>query len=339
MMTEKMISAVSVSYRDEGNILPLYERLTQTLRKISPDYEIIFVNDASPDRSEEILSDLAAKDRRVTVINHSRNFGAQSAFTSGMEQAVGHAVVIMDGDLQDPPELIEEFVKKWLEGYEVVYGIRRKREASLGRFHAFLYHFFYLIFRKIAFIPIPADTGEFSLMDRKVVDHINALPERSRLIRGLRSWVGFKQAGVSYARPERHWGRSTNSFFRNIRWAKQAIFSFSYVPLEYVSHLAGISTFISLAMMVVYLFLALFFPAPRGFLTLLVVILFLGSVQLLALSFIGEYLQRIFEEVKRRPKYIVKNILNDHKRIDAPATSTDEYTRQTPSARGGDLFR
>lgn len=313
MLTDKKISIVVACYKDEGNIRPLYERLVLVLNKISPNYEIIFVNDGSPDQSEQILTEIAENDKNTSVINHSRNFGAQNAFTSGMEQAIGDAVIIMDGDLQDPPELIEIFLKKWTEGYDVVYGMRRKREVSMGRFYPILYHFFYLIFRKLAYIQVAPDSGEFSLMDRKVIGHINALPERSRLIRGLRSWVGFKQTGIEYTRPERHWGKSTNSFLKNIKWAKQAIFSFSYAPLEYVSYLAALSTGISLMMVVIYLFLALFFPAPRGFLTLLMIILFLGSIQLLALSFIGEYLQRIFEEVKGRPKYIVKSILNNHR--------------------------
>jgi len=314
MLTNKKISAVVVCYRDEGNIREMYKRLSAALKEITSNYEIIYVNDSSPDNSGQILRELAAQDNCLTVINHSRNFGAQSAFTSGMIQALGDAVVIMDGDLQDPPELISEFVKKWLEGNEVVYGIRRKREASMGRINEFFYHLFYVMFNKLAYIRVPADAGEFSLMDRKVVDYINSLPERDRLLRGLRAWVGFTQTGVSYVRPERYWGKSTNSFFKNIKWAKKAIFSFSYKPLEYVSHLAMVVTFLAAVGIIVYIALAIFFPAPSGFLTLLVVILFLGAIQLLALSVIGEYLGRIFEEVKSRPRYIIKEIINDHRK-------------------------
>src|SRR3989344_1324498 len=172
MLTHKLISAVVVCYGDEGNIRALYDRLSKALSGITSHWEIIYVNDASPDNSEAILQELAAKDPHLTLINQSRNFGAQAAFTAGMIQALGDAVVLMDGDLQDPPELIEEFVKKWLEGYKVVYGIRRKREQSMGRFMQWLYHLFYVFFSKTAYISIPQDAGEFSLMDRVVVDQV-----------------------------------------------------------------------------------------------------------------------------------------------------------------------
>ena len=215
MLTEKILSVVVVCYRDAGSIRALYDRLTKALRAITPSYEIIYVNDASPDESESILRALAAEDSHFTVIQQARNFGAQAGFTAGMVQALGDAVVLMDGDLQDPPELIAEFVKKWQEGYEVIYGVRRKREKSMGRLNALLYHLFYVVLNSLSYVRIPLDAGEFSLMDRKVVDRVNALPERDRLIRGLRAWVGFRQTGVAFARPERFAGTSTNSFFRN----------------------------------------------------------------------------------------------------------------------------
>ena len=317
MLTKKKISVVPIAYRDEGNIEELYRRLTRVLKEITPNYEIIYVNDASPDRSEEILRRLAKKDKNLTVILHSRNFGAQSAFTTGMKQAVGDAVVIMDGDLQDPPELIKEFVKKWNEGYDVVYGSRRKREKSMGKLKEFLYHQFYVLFDKLSYFKAPLDAGDFSLMDRKVVDCINALPEKDRFIRGLRGWVGFKQIGVEYIRPERFSGVgvSTNSFIKGLKWARKAIFSFSYTPLEWVFNIALLSVFISLLAIVVYLVLYFFMPdAPRGFLTLLIAILFLGSIQLIVLSIISEYIRRIFEEVKSRPSAISREIINNHRR-------------------------
>src|SRR3989344_5739394 len=215
MLTKKFISVIPIAFGDEGNIEELYKRLTKVLKKITPRYEIIYVNDASPDNSEHILKKLAKKDKRLTVIVHSRNFGAQNAFSTGMKYARGDAVVIMDGDLQDPPELIEKFVKKWLEGYDVVYGSRKKREKSMGKYLEWAYHYFYVIFNKLSYISVPLDAGDFSLMDRKVINHINDLPEKDRFLRGLRAWVGFKQIGIDYIRPERFSGKSTHSFKRN----------------------------------------------------------------------------------------------------------------------------
>ncbi len=315
MLTDRKLSIVITCYRDEGNIEEMYRRLTMALQSVASNYEIIYVNDASPDNSLEILRKLAAADPKLTVINQARNFGAQAAFTAGMVQALGDAVVLMDGDLQDPPELIAEFVKKWQEGHDVVYGVRRNREKSMGKLNEWLYHRFYMLFRRLSYVRIPEDAGEFSLMDRKVVDHINALPERDRLLRGLRAWVGFTQTGVEYTRPERHWGKSTNSFWKNMRWAKKAIFSFSYEPLEWVSYLAVGVMCISLIGMIFYIIGFLVYPqVPRGLTTVFVLVLFLGSVQLLSLSIIAEYVGRIFEETKQRPRYITKEVINDHRK-------------------------
>lgn len=316
MLTRKKISIIAVCYKDEGNIRELYRRVTKEIKKITPNYEIIYVNDASPDKSQEILEKLALKDKRLTVILHSRNFGAQNAFTTGMKQAVGDVVVLMDGDLQDPPELIKDFVRKWLDGYDVVYGVRRKREESMGWLLEQMYHLFYVLFNKLSYIKVPTDVGDFSLMDRKVVEHINSLPEKDRFMRGLRAWVGFKQIGISYVRPERFSGSgvSTTSLFRGFWWARRAIFSFSYAPLEWVFYIAIFSVFISLLAAIFYVLTYFLQPgAPKGFLTILIAILFLGSVQLVVLSFISEYLRRIFEEVKSRPVSITQKIINDHR--------------------------
>lgn len=314
MITRKKISVVAIAYKDEGNIRELYRRTSDALKKITPNYEIIYVNDGSPDNSEQILRDLAAKDNRLTVMLHSRNFGAQNAFTTGMRQSTGDAVVIMDGDLQDPPELIEEFVKKWLDGFEVVYGVRRKREKSMGWWWETAYHWFYLLFNKLSYVKVPVDAGDFSLMDRRVVDYVNDLPEKDRFIRGLRAWVGFRQTGVSYIRPERYSGVSTNSFFRNLVWVRKAVFSFSYAPLEWVFNIAMLSVIVSLGAIIFYIGLYLLTPnTPKGFLTLLIAFLFIGSVQLVVLSIICEYIRRIFEEVKSRPVSISSEILNNHR--------------------------
>jgi len=317
MITRRKISVVPIAYKDEGNVAELYRRLSLSLKKITPHYEIIYVNDASPDKSQEILQKLAKKDKKLTVVLHSRNFGAQNAFTTGMKMATGDAVVIMDGDLQDPPELIEKFVEKWLKGNDVVYGSRRKREKSMGRFWEAIYHTFYVVFNKLSYVKVPLDAGDFSLMDRKVVDQINSLPEKDRFIRGLRAWVGFKQVAVPYTRPERFSGSgvSTNSFLKGLQWARRAIFSFSYAPLEWVFYVAFLSLIVSLLAAIFYLATYFFVPGvPRGFMTIIVAVLFLGSVQLIMLSIISEYIRRVFEEVKSRPVSIVQKVINPPKK-------------------------
>ena len=317
MLTNKKISVVVVCYFDEKAIRALYSRLTETLKKITPLYEIIYVNDASPDNSKAILQEIAAKDKNLTIINHSRNFGAQAGFTSGMIQATGDAVVLMDGDLQDPPELIAEFVKKWLDGNMVVYGVRKQREKSMGKIKEWLYHQFYVLFSYTSYIKIPQDAGDFSVMDRVVVDHINALPERDRFIRGLRAWVGYKSAGINYKRPERFDGRqsvSTKGLLSAFRWARKAIFSFSYKPLELVTYMAILTSAISLLGVLFYVITFFIKGAPAGFATLVVIVLFLSSVQLVAISVIGEYITKIFEEIKGRPRFIIRDVVNDHRK-------------------------
>jgi dolichol-phosphate mannosyltransferase len=272
------------------------------------------VNDNSPDNAEELLTELAARDSRVTVISHSRNFGSQMAFTSGMKQAKGDGVILMDGDLQDPPEVIPDLVGKWETGFEVVYGVRERRRESRPMEAA--RKLFYRIYRRMSYLDMPLDAGDFSIMSRCVVDSLLTLPERDRFLRGLRAWVGFRQAGVPYVRPERFSGESTNSLGDNIRWAKRGILSFSYRPLEMVSLLAFIVTVFAGMAMVAYVLAWFLIPnAPRGFMTLLVAVLFLGAVQLLSLGVIAEYLGKIFEEVKGRPQFIVKKLLNDHQAL------------------------
>lgn len=305
------LSAIIAVYKDAPAVPIMYERLVRVFEKIGVRYEIIFVNDASPDEARSVLAALAEKDPCVVVINHTRNFGSQNAFTSGMQIATGDAVVLLDGDLQDPPELIEAFYEKWREGYQVVYGERVSREASPAM--QFFYKAFYRVFQRLAYVPIPLDAGDFSLLDRRVVNALNALPENNRFLRGLRAWVGYKQTGVPYVRPERMFGRTTNSFFKNVAWAQKAIFSFSYMPLEIITWLALITVLLAVIGIVTQFVLRLLFPtiAPSGFTTLIILILFMGGIQLLCLSFIGSYLAHIYEEVKRRPPYLVESIWND----------------------------
>jgi polyisoprenyl-phosphate glycosyltransferase len=313
----RKLSAVIACYRDAPAVPIMYERLTAVFKKIGMDYEIIFVNDNSPDNADEVLAALAEKDRKVVVITHTRNFGSQNAFTSGMQLATGDAVVLLDGDLQDPPELIEKFHQKWCEGYEVVYGVRVKRQAPWMMQIA--YKAFYRIFHALSYVDVPPDAGDFSLIDRRVVDALNSLPENNRFLRGLRAWVGFKQAGVPYVRPERMFGRTTNSLLRNIGWAQKAIFSFSYVPLQLISWLALVVVGLSVIATVVQIVLRLLDPSlvASGLTTIITLIFFLGGVQLLCLAIIGSYLGHIYDEVKRRPAFIVKDVRNDPRLVNS----------------------
>jgi len=312
VITDKALSVVVACYRDAGNVQEMYRRLTEMLPEVTPDYEIIFVNDNSPDNAEEILRAIAAEDRRVTVISHSRNFGSQMAFTSGMRQSVGDAVILMDGDLQDPPETIPALMAEWIKGYDVVYGIRGRRRENAAMEAA--RKIFYRVYRRLSYIDVPVDAGDFAVMSRRVVDAMLLMPERDRFLRGLRSWVGFRQTGIPYERAARFAGESTNSLLENVRWAKRGIFSFSYRPLELISLMALMVT--ALAGLATLVYFALYFVipnAPRGYLTILLAVLLLGAVQLFSLSIIAEYLGRIFEEVKQRPPFIVKSVVNDHR--------------------------
>jgi len=307
----KKLSAVVASYRDAQAIPIMYKRLKDVFEKLNVTYEIIFVNDCSPDNTSEVLEKLATKDKQVVVISHTRNFGSQSAFTSGMRIATGDAVILLDGDLQDPPEIIEEFYAKWQEGFDVVYGIRVKREATW--FMQVAYKLFYRIFRTVSYVNIPSDAGDFSLLDRRVVETLNDLPENNRFIRGLRAWVGYRQTGVPYVRPERMFGHSTNSLIKYMGWARKAIFSFSYLPLDLIAWLAFFVVAISLIAIVTQIVIRLLYPdmTPSGLTTVIVLVLLIGGVQLLCLSIIGSYLAHIYDEVKRRPPYVVSDIQND----------------------------
>jgi glycosyltransferase involved in cell wall biosynthesis len=269
------------------------------------------------------LEGLAATNRKIRGITHSRNFGSQNAFTSGMKLATGDGCILLDGDLQDPPELIEEFHRKWLEGYDVIYGVRTRRE--MPRLLEFGYKGFYRLFQKMAYIRVPVDAGDFSLIDRKVVNVLNTLPERDRFVRGLRAWAGFRQTGVPYVRPERMFGRSTNNLLANVRWAKKGIFSFSYIPLELIAFgaliVSGLAVLAAFAQIVGRL---LHPEIPQGISTIIVISLFLGSINLLSLAFIAEYIAKIFEEVKQRPQFVVTKLLN----FDEPTAPLPQTTAE-----------
>jgi dolichol-phosphate mannosyltransferase len=306
-VTEPTVSAVITCYRDAPAIVPMYGRLCAVFASLGVSYEIIFVNDASPDDADTVLKELTARDEHVVAIEHSRNFGSQSAFLSGMEVATGDAVVLLDGDLQDPPELVSQFYAKWREGYDVVYGRRAKREGSL--LFALLTKAFYRVFRGVSEVPMPLDAGDFSLMDRKVVDQLLALPETDQFLRGLRAWVGFRQTGIDYVRPRRAFGSSTHGRLKNVWWARKAIFSFTFVPIELLGYLAGVLTLLSLAAGIYLLVDVARHPElPHGTAGIVVAVTFVGSLNLLAVATLGEYLIKIVEETKRRPKFIRKAI-------------------------------
>jgi polyisoprenyl-phosphate glycosyltransferase len=310
------ISTIVACYQDVEAIPVMYERLTQVFEELRLDYEIIFVNDASPDESEATILEITARDWRVTGISHSRNFGSQAAFRSGMELATKNAVVLMDGDLQDPPELIKKFVGRWKEGYQVVYGRRVAREGPW--YMQVAYKAFYRLFDRFSYITIPHDAGDFSLLDIRVVKHLLSFPERDMFLRGLRASVGFNQTGVDYNRPERMFGKSTNSLLRNFGWAKKGLFSFSYAPLNFLTLFSIVLLAITMVLVVYQVFSKLFFPdsAPKGITTLLLATLGFGSTIMLAISLLGEYIARIFEEVKQRPHFIRKSILREGEQRD-----------------------
>ncbi len=305
------VSAIIACYKDAQAIPIMHRRLTETFDRLNVDYEIIFVNDNSPDDSEEVIRAITARDRHVIGVSHSRNFGSQAAFRSGMEIATKNACVLLDGDLQDPPELIEPFVAQWRAGFDVVYGRRVKREAPWHM--ALAYKLFYRVFQYFSYVAIPRDAGDFSLMDRKVVRTLLTFPERDLFIRGLRAFVGFRQTGVDYVRPERMFGVTTNSLLKNVGWAKKGLLSFSNTPLNVLTAAGFLMFWVSVVMGLASVVSRLLFPdaAPRGFTSLVLVVIFFGSINILAVSLIGEYIAKIFEEVKRRPHFVRRAFVRD----------------------------
>jgi polyisoprenyl-phosphate glycosyltransferase len=307
----RSVAAVIACYKDAQAIPVMHKRLSETFRQLDVDYELIFVNDGSPDDSANVIREISEGDPHVIGITHSRNFGSQMAFRSGMELSTMDGVVLLDGDLQDPPELIPEFYSNWEQGYDVVYGRRVKREMPWHR--GLEYKLFYRLFARYSYVNIPLDAGDFSLIDRRVVRWLLNCPERDLFMRGLRAYVGFKQTGVDYVRPERMFGRSTNSFTKNIDWAKKAIFSFSNAPLTMLTNTGIISLAVSLLMAVVVFLLRVFVPhiAPQGITTVLLVMLIFGSVNLFAIGLVGEYVSKIMTEVKGRPRLIRASLIRN----------------------------
>jgi len=299
-------SIVVPIYNEEKNIDVLYQRLTKVLTAFKKEYELIFVNDGSFDQTLFKLINLYQKDSRVKIINFSRNFGHQMAVSAGLKYAQGEIVVVMDADLQDPPEVLPQFFKKIDEGYDVVYAIRKKRKESL--FMRLAYATYYRFLKAIAEIDIPLDSGDFCVMRRKVVKAINLLPERNRFVRGIRAWVGFKQIGLEYERDRRYAGKSKYTFKKIMKLAFDGIFSFSYVPFKFMFYLGFFSLFFSFlgALFVFYMkFFTSHYNRVPGFATTVTLLIFIGGLQLFSMGIMGEYIKRIYDEVKGRPSYII----------------------------------
>jgi dolichol-phosphate mannosyltransferase len=298
------ISVVIPLCNEQENLESLHARLTETLQAMELPYEIVFVNDGSQDATPWMLDRLFEDDPRVAVIHLSRNFGHQPAVSAGLERARGRAVIVMDGDLQDPPEVIPQLVGSWSEGNDVVYAVRTRRKENLVM--RFCYAAFYRLLRLVGDLEIPLDSGDFCLMDRRVIDALGRLPEQARFVRGLRSYVGFRQVGLEYERAARAAGRPKYRIGDLMRLSIDGLVSFSSHPLR----LAGYVGLATAGLAVVLLFWVLYdafvnHTAPRGWASLCVIVLFIGAMQMLFMGIIGEYIRLIFVETKRRPSYII----------------------------------
>ena len=311
----KKISLVIPMYYEEQVAEECYRRTRNVLKSIEEyDYEIIFINDGSKDKTLEILETIAKEDNKVKVISFSRNFGHQSAVTAGLKYATGDAIIIIDADLQDPPELIPDMLKYWENGYDVIYGKRKKREGE-SAFKLLTAKVFYETLNKLSDVEIPKDTGDFRLVDKKVVDVVNNLPEHNKFLRGLFSWVGFRQYAYEYERKERFAGKTKYPLKKMMKLAKDGIFSFSTKPLKIVGGLGIISVIISIAILI-YAILSYAYSwnnLTPGWTSIMCTITFLGGVILLSLWMIGEYIGRIYEETKQRPQYIIEKTININK--------------------------
>jgi glycosyltransferase involved in cell wall biosynthesis len=307
MSVPPVLSVVLPYYNERENLGPLVDRLRPVLeRATAGSFEIIFVDDASADGSAELLDALNAEDGRIKVLHFSRNFGHQAALTAGLAHASGQAVVCMDSDLQDPPEVIDTFLERWRAGFEVVYAVRKRRKESLWKRAA--YSIFYRSMHAIAEIDVPLDAGDFCLLDRKVVDALNNLPEHNRFLRGLRSWVGFRQSPVEYERAARLGGEPKYTLSKLIRLAMSGYVGFSSMPLRMSAWLGFFSALSGFAVGIWAVLARIFdVKAPRGWASTLSVILFVGGMQLLVLGVMGEYLGRIYDEVRRRPAFVLRD--------------------------------
>lgn len=302
-------SIVVPMYNEEEVIHESYKRLTKVMKSTNESYELIFVNDGSRDKTLELAEELCQKDKCLKVINFSRNFGHQIAVTAGMEYSSGQAVVIIDADLQDPPEVILQMIAKWKEGYDVVYGRRLKRKGETF-FKKITAKLFYRFLDSMTSVTMPVDTGDFRLIDRKVCDTMNSLTEKNRYVRGLVSWVGYKQTAVEYVREERFAGETKYPLKKMLKLAADAIMSFSYKPLKIAGLVGTLLSVFSFIYLIVIIWQRLFTNTTvTGWASILAVMLFFNGVTLILHSVTGEYIGRIYEETKNRPLYIVRDTI------------------------------
>ncbi|HFK1762619.1 glycosyltransferase [Bacillus wiedmannii] len=307
---QKLISVVVPMYFEEEVAQECYNRLKSVMLQNDINYEFVFVNDGSTDRTMEILSEIAANDYRTKIVNFARNFGHQVAVTAGIAAAKGDAIVIIDADLQDPPEVIPELIAKWEEGYEVVYAKRKQRKGETW-FKLLTAKYFYKFLNYMSDIDIPKDTGDFRIIDRKVADVFNQMTERNRFIRGMMSWVGFRQTYVEYERDERFAGETKYPLKKMIKFASDGIIAFSTKPLRIVMTLGLLSVLISIIVLLYTITVKIIGSGTQtGWASIMVAITFFSGIQLLGLGIVGQYIARIYDESKNRPIYIVKETIN-----------------------------
>lgn len=305
-----LISIVVPMYYEELVAQECYNRLKKVMLDNDINYEFVFVNDGSQDHTMDILREIASKDHRTKVINFARNFGHQNAVTAGVDHANGDAIVIIDADLQDPPELIPDLIEKWKEGYEVVYAKRKARKGETF-FKLLTAKYFYRFLNYMSDIEIPKDTGDFRLIDRQVAQVFKRMTERNRFIRGMISWIGFRQTYVEYERDERFAGETKYPLKKMLKFASDGIFAFSSKPLRLVTGLGSVSVLISIALLLYSIIVKVIgYQIETGWASIMVAISFFSGIQLLSLGIIGQYIARIYDESKNRPVYIVKETLN-----------------------------
>lgn len=315
MNKSPVFTIIAPIYNELENLPILYDRITEVMEKSGQSWELILVDDGSTDGSTNMIREIANNDARIRPVIFARNFGHQIAVTAGLDYSRGQAVVIIDADLQDPPEVILQLIEKWQEGYEVVYAVRSDREGETF-FKKITASVFYRLIFRITDVKIPLDTGDFRLMDRKVVSVMNSMREHHRFLRGMSAWVGFKQVGVPYKRAARLSGETKYPFKKMMKLALTAITGFSYVPLQIATYMGFISAGISLIAIPVVILMRIFGSQQfTGQATTLIAVLFLGGVQLVSLGILGEYIGRIYDEVKGRPLYIVSEAPSDNENL------------------------
>jgi len=311
------------AYNEQEVISETYRRITDVMTTMGEPYELIFVDDGSTDETTSLIAQFYEKDSSVRLISFTRNFGHMSAISAGMEYAKGQAIFVIDADMQDPPEIFPEMASKWKEGYHVIYGKRIKRNGE-SLFKRWSARIFYRFLRRMTSVDLPPDTGEFRLIDRKVCDVVNKMPEKSRYIRGLVSWVGFKQIPVEYVRQERRAGVTKYPFRKMLTFAMDAVTSFSYKPLKLATMLGFLISFISF-LYILYVFYERFFTdrTITGWASTIAVILFTQGIVLMILGLMGEYIGRIYTELQNRPKYIIQEIIERPDEENQGSTKTE----------------